>query len=339
MRGLVTRERAGSGPVHVSGITLADGTTIAADLVIDGSGRRSPVPAWLALLGIDVPYDLQDCGAVYFARYYRLQPDAPLSQFGILGLREEIDDIAFIGFPGDKGTFGLAAFARPDDHELRVLRQDWAWDAVMNALPRFSPWTQPEHSTPLTGVQFMGGHQNIRRNYVVDGCPLAVGLLPVGDSLCTTNPMYGWGASMALTYAFAAVEAATAHVDDPTTMAVAYAEAVRTEADDVFRESAAMDRVRAYRWRQQEVPEWDRAEVERQELILCIAAGSLRDPVLGRAQLRRGGLLEPPGAVLDDPLVVERAKHTQAILAAKGARPPAVSRAELLEAIAAATPG
>ncbi len=59
---------------------------------------------------------------------------------------------------------------------------------------------------------------------------------------------------MALTYAFAAVEAATAHVDDPTTMAVAYAEAVRTEADDVFRESAAMDRVRAYRWRQQEVP-------------------------------------------------------------------------------------
>ncbi|HEY3483856.1 MAG TPA: hypothetical protein VGK49_00675, partial [Ilumatobacteraceae bacterium] len=158
-------------------------------------------------------------------------------------------------------------------------------------------------------------------------------------SLCTTNPMYGWGASMALTYAFAAVEAVTEHPDDAAAAALAYAAAVDDEADGVYRESAAMDRVRSYRWRKLEVPEWDRAEVERQELILCIAAGSLRDPVLGRAQLRRANLIDPPGAVFDDPLVLERAKNTQAILASKPPRPQGFMRGDLLATIEAARPG
>ena len=61
----------------------------------------------------------------------------------------------------------------------------------------------------------MAGHQNVRRHYVVDGEPLVRGLLPVGDSLCTTNPQYGWGASMALTYAFAAVSAAVVETEIP----------------------------------------------------------------------------------------------------------------------------
>jgi hypothetical protein len=49
-------------------------------------------------------------------------------------------------------------------------------------------------------------------------------------------------------------------------------------------------------------------------------------------------LLEPPGAVLDDPETVEHAEHTREILAAKQRRPRAVSRGELVDAIATATP-
>jgi 2-polyprenyl-6-methoxyphenol hydroxylase-like FAD-dependent oxidoreductase len=339
VRGLITADQTpGETPLHVRGVVLDDGTTIEADVVIDGAGRRSPVSGWLADRGVDVPFDIQDCGGVYYARYYRLRPDAPLSLFGILALREEIDDIGLIGFPGDHNTFGFGVFARPDDEEIKVIRQSWAWDAVMASMPRFAPWARPEHADPLTDVEFMGGHQNIRRRFVVDGRPLVVGLLPVGDSLCTTNPVYGWGASMALTYAFAAVEALTAHTDDPVATAVTYAESVSAEADGVYDESAAMDRVRSYQWRHEEVPEWDRAEVERQWLIFCIAAGATRDPVLGRALLRRTNLLVHPATVLDDPMVVERAKNTRDILAAKAPKPNALTRADLLAAIAAAEP-
>ena len=325
-------------PIHVTGIELADGTPLPADLVIDAAGRRTPVPAWLAEHGVDVPCDLQTCGAVYYARYYRLNPAAGTSLFGILGVREEIDGLGLVGFPGDHGTYGLGAFVPDDDEELKVLRHDWAWDVTMAAVPRTAPWASPDVGVPLNDVQFMGGHQNVRRRYIVDGRPLVLGLLPVGDSLCTTNPMYGWGASMALTYAFAAVDAATAHPDDPEAMALAYDDAVAAEADAVFNESAAMDRTRGYRWRNEEVPEWDRAEAERQELIVCIARGALRDPVLGRAMLRRTNLLEPPDAVLSDPLVVERARNVQAILAAKAAKPPPITRAGLLDLLAAARP-
>jgi len=147
--------------------------------------------------------------------------------------------------------------------------------------------------------------------------------------------MYGCGASMALTYAFAAVEAVVNGADDTQSMALAYDDAVRHEADDVYGESAAMDRLRIYRMRQREIPEWDRAEMERQQLILCVARGALRDPILGRAQLRRTNLLEPPGSVIDDPLVLERARNTQHILARKAQRIDGPTRSELLDLLSA----
>ena len=143
---------------------------------------------------------------------------------------------------------------------------------------------------------------------------------------------------MALTYAFAAVESADAHAGDPDAMALAYDDAVRDEADGVYRESAAMDRARGYQWRGEEVPAWDREEVERQELIVCVLAGATRDPVLGRATLRRMNLLESPAAVLDDPAVVERARKTQAILAAKAARSTGPTREDVLDLLASSAP-
>lgn len=336
VRGLVVDNV--SGRLRISGVVLADRTRIDADVVLDCAGRRSPVPRWLAEHGIEVRQEIQDCNTVYHARYYRLRSDSGVSLFGILGATQQLDRVRILGFPGDHDTYGLAFFIEPDDEEFKVVRQDWAWNTVFAAIPLLAAWADPDVGTPLTGVQFMGGHQNMRAHYVVDGAPLVHGLLPVGDSLCTTNPMYGWGASMALTYAFAAVEATTANQGDPESAALAYDDAVRAEADDVYRESSAMDRARIYQWKGGEIPEWDRAEVERQDLIGCIAAGALRDPVLGRAQLRRMNLLEPPGAVLDDPEVVEHAKRTQQILLAKARGPVGPTRGELLETIAAAHP-
>ncbi len=153
--------------------------------------------------------------------------------------------MSILGFPGDHDTYGLAVFVGNDDGAFKAVRHTWAWDPLMAAFPRVAPWADPANGVPLTDVQFMGGHQNVRRHFVVDGRPLVHNLLPIGDALCTTNPIYGWGASMALTYAFAAVESAEAHAGDPGAMALAFDEAVRDEADGVDRESAAMDRAGA----------------------------------------------------------------------------------------------
>lgn len=335
--GILGEQSAGATP-RVTGLVLDDGSRIDADLVLDAAGRRTPIPKWLGEVGVEVPYDVQDCPAVYYSRYYRLRPDSGHSPFELLALRRPLDGVNLISFTGDHGTFGLAAFASPDRDEWKVLRHDWAWDAFFGSVPRFQQWASPDIAVPLTGVEFMGGHQNVLRHYVVDGEPLVHGLLAVGDSLCTTNPAYGWGASMALTYAFAAVEAAEAHAADPEAMALAYHDVVSTEAGAVYAESAMMDRIQTYRWKGEEPPAEERGNVDRQELLEAVGAGSTFHPALGRAQLRRMHLLPGWNDVLDDTEVVEQARNTQRILAEKASRNDGPTTEGLLAAIAAAAP-
>ena len=164
------------------------------------------------------------------------------------GVRGELDSVLVIGFIGDHDTYGLMIAAAPWDEELKVLRYDWAFDAALAEIPTAAPWAAPENGIPAPRAS---PRWPATRTSCGTGCPTASrwcsGVLPVGDSLCTTNPAYGWGASMALTYAFAAVEA-ICEGGDHRTVALRYHDAVRDEADGVYRESAAMDRTRRYRW-------------------------------------------------------------------------------------------
>ncbi len=275
--------------------------------------------AWLHDLGVDVGEDVQDCGITYHTRYYRQTSTSTLSRIMLPGVRGELEGVLVIGFIGDHGTYGLMIAAAPWDEELKVLRHDWAFDAALAEIPSAAPWAAPENGIPLHSVATMAGHQNVLRHWVSDGEPVVLGVLPVGDSLCTTNPAYGWGASMALTYAFAAVEA-ICEGGDQRTVALRYHDAVRNEADGVYRESAAMDRTRRYRWNMEPVPEHDADEAERQSLIAeGIMRGALRDPVLGRAFLRRMNLLDAPHEILDDPEVAQHAADMREYYAS---RPP-----------------
>jgi 2-polyprenyl-6-methoxyphenol hydroxylase-like FAD-dependent oxidoreductase len=73
----------GSGPPAVTGVTLEDGSTKTADAVLAATGRRGPVPAWLAEIGVDVPETVVDSGLMYLTRWYQrpaaeLPPDPKL---------------------------------------------------------------------------------------------------------------------------------------------------------------------------------------------------------------------------------------------------------------------
>ena len=196
-----------------------------ADVVIDAGGRRSPMGPWLKDLGVDVREDVQDCGITYHTRYYRQSSTSTLSRIMLPGVRGELESVLVIGFIGDHDTYGLLMAAAPWDEELKVLRYDWAFDAALAEIPTAAPWAAPENGIPLHSVATMAGHQNVLRHWVSDGEPVVLGVLAVGDSLCTTNPAYGWGASMALTYAFAAVEA-ICEGGDHRTVALRYHDAV-----------------------------------------------------------------------------------------------------------------
>ena len=307
-------------PRRVTGVRLADGTVVEADLTVDAGGRRSPVPKWLNDSGVDIGLDEQDCDIVYFTRYYRRNPSGLPALALVSGGAGITDRIGFNTFIGDHDTYALLMVCRADDRPLFRLREPAVFEAVARQIRMFAPWVDEENGSPLHSPEMMSGNRNRRWRYLADGQPAVLGLLPVGDALCSTNPFYGWGASLALTHAFAAAAAIAECGADLRDTLEAYEARIGTEADEVYRESSADDRFRIYNWRRQAPPDWDRDEMERRDLVRCVAAGATKDAVLGRAFLRRINLLESPANLLADPDVVEHARNTQRILAAKARR-------------------
>ena len=74
--GLATARAANGGPPRVTGVHLrcADGgrEELAADLVVDASGRRSKLSDWLEAIGAPRPRrESEPCGIFYSSRFYR----------------------------------------------------------------------------------------------------------------------------------------------------------------------------------------------------------------------------------------------------------------------------
>jgi 2-polyprenyl-6-methoxyphenol hydroxylase-like FAD-dependent oxidoreductase len=291
-----------SAPPRATAVRLRGGQVLPADLVIDATGRRSRLVASLAEYGVTVSAEVEDCNAVYYGRYYRQHEESDLDPGELF--RRGGGDLGYIGyglFGGDNRTLALFLSPPPWDTPFKALRHELVWEAAARAIPAAAPWIDPQHTTPITGVQPMAGHQNVLRQFVADGRPLALGVLPVGDSLCTTNPLNGWGASLALTYAFAAVDAIAEHDGDLEEVAIAYDDAVWPEAEAYFRTSAAIDRIRTFRWRGEEIPEEDREEEERQRLLReGLNPAMRRDMHVLRAMMRRLNLIDPPDAIWSD---------------------------------------
>jgi len=57
-----------TGVPHVTGVTVGGTTVVHADLVVDATGRRSPVSGMLTAVGARRPdEEKEDCGFVYYA--------------------------------------------------------------------------------------------------------------------------------------------------------------------------------------------------------------------------------------------------------------------------------
>jgi hypothetical protein len=81
--GLVTGPAARDGVPHVTGVRRDTGEEIAADLVVDMTGRRSPLPRWLEAIGARAPRDeLDDCGFIYYGRHFRSSDGSTPPAFG-----------------------------------------------------------------------------------------------------------------------------------------------------------------------------------------------------------------------------------------------------------------
>jgi 2-polyprenyl-6-methoxyphenol hydroxylase-like FAD-dependent oxidoreductase len=286
----------GDGPVrHVLGVRV-DSQDVPAALVVDCSGRRTPVPELLAASGPAPVVRREPDGFVYWTRQFRVRDGR--TPRGLGPALSHHASLSVLTLPGDDGTFSVALVSRADDRALRALRHDATWDRVA-ALTTAAPWL--ERGVPESEVVPIAGIEDVTRSYVVDGRPVVTGLVAVGDSAVATNPTLGRGAALGALQATVLrdVLAGPTQASTEAAYAAACAERVQPWVDattwfDRHRLAEMAAQVRGDRYLTDD-PGW--------AMSVALRHGAVADPTLARASARIGGLLALPADVLGDPAV------------------------------------
>lgn len=202
------------GPARVTGVRAGE-EAHRADLVVDASGRRSPVPGWLTAAGCRPPVvDSHRTGIAYLARWYRLRPDGPRDPGRVKTGSAAPFALAGV-FPSDNGTFAANLVVSTGDPTRGALTDPGVFEAAGRLFPAIAAWLDlaPE---PQSGVLAMAGLDNRWTALADDDGPVVTGLVNAGDSLIHTNPTLGQGTALGLR----AAQYLAAHADriaaDPT---------------------------------------------------------------------------------------------------------------------------
>jgi len=222
-----------------------DGTPVDADLVVSAAGRAGR-------LGRDLraPARGGDCGIAYVSRQYRLNPGAaPGPMNSPLGQIDLYPGYQAIVFPHDDGIFSALIARSSDDGALAALRSTEAFEAAARAIPGLADWTDPARARPYTPVLPGGRLYNTFQGQLDDGGGVALaGLVFVGDSVCTTNPVVGRGVTTSLLQAGELLRLVEEHPHDLAAATVAFDEWCTDNIEPWYDDHVAWDADLARRW-------------------------------------------------------------------------------------------
>lgn len=316
------------GVPHVAGVRTADGERINADLVIDATGRRSVLPGWLDAVGTRPAIEESEkSGFFYYTRYFHAPSGPPAAQAGLL---VPVGSFSLLYLPADNWTWSVTVYVSSHDAALREIRRTEVWTRVVESCPLHAHLLQGE---PITDVLAMSGTVDRYRRFVVDGLPIATGVVVVADAWACTNPSLGRGISLGLLHATRMRDVVRSELGAPGRLAGAFDAMTETELTLWYRATLDVDRDRQAEidalvdGRPVPPPADDAAAIGR-----ALTVAMAYDPDAYRAFVDIIGVIKPPQEVVSRPGLVDR------IMPIAQSEPPlqvpGPTRQELLEMVA-----
>jgi 2-polyprenyl-6-methoxyphenol hydroxylase-like FAD-dependent oxidoreductase len=320
----------GAGAVRITGVQTGDGG-MDADLVVDATGRPSHMHDLLSGVGALLTETKSPTGIVYLSRFYRLRDGTgPPDETTFNGA--DLEYLKFAVFRGDNDTFSITLAFAPEDEQLQTLRDEARFDAVTRRIETIAKWTDPAIAEPISGVHYMGGLINRIRHYVVDGEPIALGIVAVGDSSVCTNPLYGRGCSLGLAHGALLADAVRDEPDDLRALALRFDDDTKRELVPWYEASVAQDGTAMKLQRGEPLNDFE--TFLRSLIREGVFPAAMTDPVVSRAWFRSFNLLDSPEALMTNVEVMRRVMEVWNDRDNREPEPPAgPGREELFAAI------
>lgn len=207
---------------------------LTADLIVDATGRGSRTPVWLAELGYQRPEEERvKIDLAYVSRYFRLNSDPFGTDLAINSVASPANPRgAFFGrFPDNIALLSLTGML--GDHPPRDPEGFLEYARTLDAPEIYQAVRSAEPLGEINGFKIPA---SIRRRYdKLTRFPQ--GLLVIGDGVCSFNPVYGQGMTVAAMEAAALGE----HLDAGPARPIEYFKAIRPIIDGPWETSVGAD--------------------------------------------------------------------------------------------------